>query len=65
VDPELHHLGLAPPEIPLRIRLGYELVYQSAQPAPMILNLNVHYTRAADLVRADHMMTENWVPLRL
>jgi transglutaminase-like putative cysteine protease len=49
----------------LRIRLGYELVYQSTQPTPMILNLNVHYTRAADLIRADHMMTEPWVPLSL
>ena len=49
----------------MRIRLGYELVYQSTQPTPMILNLNVHYTRAADLIRADHMMTEPWVPLSL
>jgi transglutaminase-like putative cysteine protease len=49
----------------LQIRLGYELTYQSTQPTPMILNLNVHYTRAADLIRADHMLTEPWVPLRL
>ena len=49
----------------MRIRLGYELVYQSAQPTPMILNLNVHYTRAADLIRADHMLTDPWVPLTL
>jgi transglutaminase-like putative cysteine protease len=49
----------------LQIRLGYELVYQSTQPTPMILNLNVHYTRAADLIRADHMLTDPWVPLSL
>jgi transglutaminase-like putative cysteine protease len=49
----------------VQIRLGYELTYQSAQATPMILNLNVHYTRAADLVRADHMMTDPWVPLTL
>jgi len=49
----------------LQIRLGYELIYQSTQPTPMILNLNVHYTRAADLVRADHMLTDPWVPLTL
>jgi transglutaminase-like putative cysteine protease len=49
----------------LQIRLGYELLYQSAQPTPMILNLNVHYTRAADLIRADHMLTDPWVPLSL
>ena len=49
----------------MHIRLGYELIYQSAQPTPMILNLNVHYTRAADLIRADHMLTDPWVPLTL
>lgn len=49
----------------MQIRLGYELIYQSTQPTPMILNLNVHYTRAADLVRADHMLTDPWVPLTL
>jgi transglutaminase-like putative cysteine protease len=49
----------------LQIRLGYELIYQSAQPTPMILNLNVHYTRAADLIRADHILTDPWVPLTL
>ena len=49
----------------MQIRLGYELIYQSPQPTPMILNLQVHYTRAADLVRADQMLTEPWVPLTL
>jgi transglutaminase-like putative cysteine protease len=47
------------------IRLGYELVYSCPQPTPMILNLNIHYTRAADLVRADNMLTDPWVPLSL
>ncbi len=49
----------------MQIRLGYELIYQSPQPTPMILNLQVHYTRAADLVRADQMLTDPWVPLTL
>jgi transglutaminase-like putative cysteine protease len=31
----------------------------------MILNLNVHYTRAGDLARADNMSTDPWVPLTL
>jgi transglutaminase-like putative cysteine protease len=31
----------------------------------MILNLNIHYTRASDLVRADNMSTDPWVPLSL
>jgi len=47
------------------IRLGYELVYRCPQPTPMILNLHIHYTRAADLVRADNMLTDPWVPLSL
>ena len=49
----------------VQIRLGYELIYQSPQPTPMILNLQVHYTRAADLIRPDQMLTAPWVPLTL
>ena len=49
----------------MQIRLGYELIYRCPQPTPMILNLNIHYTRAADLVRADNMLTDPWVPLTL
>jgi transglutaminase-like putative cysteine protease len=45
------------------IRLGYELVYEFPQATPMILNLNVHYTRAADLLRPDTIMTDPHVPL--
>ena len=44
------------------IRVGYELGYGFAQATPMILNLNVHYCRAADLVRADKIVTEPAVP---
>jgi transglutaminase-like putative cysteine protease len=47
----------------VQIRLGYELTYQSAQPTPMVLNLNVHYSRTADLVRPDRMLTNPWLPL--
>jgi len=49
----------------VHIRLGYELIYRVPQPTPMILNLNIHYTRAADLIRADNMLTNPWVPLTL
>jgi len=31
----------------------------------MILNLSIHYTRAADLIRPDIMITQPWVPLTL
>jgi len=45
------------------IRLGYELAYEFPQATPMILNLNVHYSRASDWVRADTILTEPAVPL--
>ena len=47
------------------IRLGYELVYDFPQPTPMILNLNVHYSRSQDLVRADSISTDPAVPLSM
>jgi transglutaminase-like putative cysteine protease len=31
----------------------------------MILNLNIHHTRAADLVRADNLLTDPWLPVTL
>lgn len=47
------------------IRLGYELIYQCPQPTPMILNLHVHYSRASDLLRPDHLRTDPPVPIAL
>ena len=47
----------------MRIRVGYELVYQCAQPTPMILALNVHFTRVSDLVAPDHILTNPSVPI--
>jgi transglutaminase-like putative cysteine protease len=42
----------------MQIHLGYELSYECAQATPMILNLNVHYSRVSDLVRADTLHTQ-------
>ena len=47
----------------MKMNIGYALEYQCPQPTPMIMNLNVHQTRAHDLVRADEMKTDPWVPL--
>lgn len=47
----------------MRIRIGYEIVYESPQPSFMILMLNVHYSRVADLVTPDHVMTSPPVSL--
>jgi transglutaminase-like putative cysteine protease len=46
------------------IAVGYELVYVLPQPTPMVLMLNVHYSRASDLVEPDHMLTQPSVPVR-
>jgi transglutaminase-like putative cysteine protease len=47
------------------IRLGYELAFEFPQATPMILNLNVHYSRTSDLVRPDTMITTPAVPLSM
>lgn len=47
----------------MQIRVGYELVYECPQPTPMILTLNVHYTRAADIDFPDHLRTDPTVPV--
>jgi transglutaminase-like putative cysteine protease len=46
------------------IAVGYELDYVLPQPTPMILTLSIHYSRASDLVRPDHMVTSPSVPVR-
>jgi transglutaminase-like putative cysteine protease len=47
----------------MEIRLGYELVYDCPQPTPMLLVLNVHYSRAFDLVEPDQVTTTPQVPI--
>jgi hypothetical protein len=47
----------------MQIRLGYELIYECPQPTPMILTLNIHFTRVSDLVTADHIITSPPVPI--
>jgi transglutaminase-like putative cysteine protease len=47
----------------LKIRIGYDMVYECAQPTPMILMLNIHYSRMADVVVPDHLLTDPAVPL--
>jgi transglutaminase-like putative cysteine protease len=46
------------------IAVGYQLDYVLPQPTPMILTLSIHYSRASDLVRPDHMVTSPSVPVR-
>lgn len=47
----------------MRIRMGYELIYQCPQPTPMILHLNVETARAGDLESPDLIRTDPPVPV--
>jgi transglutaminase-like putative cysteine protease len=47
----------------MRIRLGCDLRFQFSQPTPMILMLNVHYSRVPDLERPDYLVTVPAVPI--
>ena len=47
----------------MKIRVGYELVFECPKPTPMLLMLNVHYSRASDLLAPDQMKTEPSLPL--
>lgn len=45
----------------MQIRVGYELIYDLPQPTPMVLMLNIHHTRAGDIVVPDRMIAEPFV----
>jgi len=47
----------------LEIKVGYELTYNCPRPTPMMLQLNIHYSRAPDIVIADQMTTDPNIPL--
>lgn len=47
----------------MQIHVGYELIYDCPQPTPMILIVNVHYSRASDLATADYLTIEPSVPI--
>ena len=47
----------------MKIRIGYELIYDFPQPTPMILTLHVHFSRASDMVVPDHLITSPSIPV--
>lgn len=47
----------------MEIRVGYELIYECPQPTPMMLMLNIHYSRASDIVTPDHVTTQPSTPI--
>jgi transglutaminase-like putative cysteine protease len=60
----LRVLPLHPPQDQtMQIRVGFEMSYQCQQDTPMLLVLNIHYSRASDLVRPDYLVTYPAVPI--
>ena len=47
----------------MKIRVGYELIYECPQPTPMILTLHIHYSRASDILVPDHLVTHPSIPV--
>ena len=46
----------------MKIRVGYELIYDFPQPTPMITVLGTHFTRASDVIVLDRLTTSPSVP---
>jgi transglutaminase-like putative cysteine protease len=47
----------------MKIRVGYELIYDFPQPTPIIMVLGTHFTRASDVIVPDHLTTSPAVPI--
>ena len=47
----------------MKFRVGYELQYEFPHATPVMMMLNVHYTRVSDLERPDHIVISPSVPI--
>ena len=65
MHPDVAELPLTTPSpSSLRLRVGYEITYHCLQETPMILMVNIHYSRASDLIIADQLTTNPAMPDR-
>src|SRR5215831_11348289 len=48
----------------IRIRVGYEMIYDFPQPTPMIMVLGTHFSRASDVEVPDFLTTSPSVTIR-
>ncbi|WP_088328928.1 transglutaminase family protein [Lacimicrobium sp. SS2-24] len=48
----------------MKIRIGYELVFHCPRPTQMLLVLNIHPSRVADLIIAEQIFSEPRIPVR-
>src|SRR5262249_60067638 len=49
--------------LPMQIRVGFEMVYEFAARTPVVLMLNVHPSRASDVIEPDHLRIAPALPL--
>jgi len=47
----------------VKLRIGYELRYSFPQPTPVVVLLNVHYSRVSDLERPDNVIVSPSAPI--
>lgn len=47
----------------MKLRTGYELTYNFPQPTPIILVVNIHHSRVADIIVPDFPITDPPVPI--
>jgi len=47
----------------LQLRAGFELIYRFPQPTPVILLVNIHDSRASDIVAPDSLVIEPAIPI--
>jgi transglutaminase-like putative cysteine protease len=46
----------------MNLQVGFELLYECPQPVPMILLVNVHYSRSGDMASPDLLTTDPAIP---
>ena len=47
----------------MQLRAGYELIYNFPQPTPIILVVNIHYSRVSDVIVPDCLTAEPFIPI--
>jgi hypothetical protein len=48
----------------MEIKVGFEITYAAEQPTPMVIMLNIHPSRQADIVGKETVVAEPDVPIR-
>lgn len=47
----------------MKIRVGYEILYDCPQPTPMLLTVSIHFSRVSDIVVPDHLIAQPSIPI--